>query len=156
MGLAASSEAIDAAIDGAIRAGLIVDRQGEVLFNVDASTGHLRLPFGRKVGQPSGSGVLASLSAAGISVRMGFLFAVFEDTGGHSVFYRATCDPAVESAQSDLQFLSLIPETLARVRPMADRVMLDRYATERSSDLLGIYAGTSEIGEVRALTKGDN
>jgi len=156
VGLEASPDVMDAAIEGAVRAGLIVERNGEVLLQVDPLTGHLRLPVGPKIGRASeANGVLASLHNAGVAVRMGFLFAVFENDGDHSVFYRATCASDTAPINARLQFFTINPSVLARVHPMSDRVMLDRYITERSNDLLGVYAGTGEIGEVRTLVQGD-
>jgi flavin reductase (DIM6/NTAB) family NADH-FMN oxidoreductase RutF len=143
-----------AAVNAASRShtvvGPILECNGKLVAERDATTGQLRLP---EVGRSGASGTASLLSVhlrdKGLDAQLAFLFAVFENPQTHvqSIYYRG------ETAQAGggTELLSFDDLSLDAFAEEPVRVMLKRYADERQQGRFKIYSGNHDRGEVRAL-----
>jgi flavin reductase (DIM6/NTAB) family NADH-FMN oxidoreductase RutF len=137
------------------RIGAVLEQEGGIVF-VESPAGHLELPVGTSLESASDpTSLKATLARLGLTARLNFLFAVFEDpagTGSLSIYYRGT-STGERSAMSRIRIVPLTQVPWDRVADEAVRTMLERFVKERSEDAFGIYIGDSKAGTVHPLAK---
>lgn len=146
------SQQVMAATAGGTRVGAILERDGDVLL-IARGDGSLALPIGARLEPPEDPGSLRGvLRRLGVTSRLDFLFAVFEDAraGEVSVYYRGTlaASPPAESGGVLVAFAAIPWD---RLRDPSVASMLRRYVKERREDAFGIYVGDAERGTVQTL-----
>lgn len=139
---------------GRLRVGAVLECDGNLLLETDPTTGRLTVPAASRLGSPSDhEGLYGLLASAGYSISVPFLFAVYEDGDTHYVVHRgqATATGHARTASSIRPFpLTGLPwERIARP---AERMMLERYQRERSTNVAGIYVGTAESGDLHTVS----
>lgn len=142
--------AVNAASKSHTVVGAILECNGRLVAERDATTGRLRLPeVGRSGASGTASMLLADLRRKGLDAELAFLFAVFENPETHvqSIYYRG--ETATAGSGTELCSFEALP--LDAFSEEAVRVMLTRYADERQQGRFKIYSGDHQRGEVRAL-----
>ncbi len=134
--------------------GAILEQDGNIVL-VKASDGSLVLPTGIRLEPASEpTTLLATLSKLRLNAKLGFLFAVFEDTKHDpstlSIYYRGLVQGAVHSGET-LQLAPLHAIPWEQIHSDAIRSMLQRYVRERTEDVFGIYVGNAEHGTIQAV-----
>ena len=143
-------EAMEQGVD-LILSGLVT-RNGQVLL-VEGKDGDKSIPEMR-VGQSGVSETLSRLlQQVGLKAEPGFIYAVYEDAGRKCQQITFRCD-AAEGTPRTGAFAAMSPETLDTVSDPAMRTMLSRFAEESRIGNFGIYYGTKERGQVRAIATG--
>jgi flavin reductase (DIM6/NTAB) family NADH-FMN oxidoreductase RutF len=136
-------------VEGGIRLGAVAERDGAVLL-VEDGRGGWTLPF---VEKPEAEGVEALegffADAVGLSVRIGLLYSVYEDTntGTQQAVYRATLGPGLPRTG---RFFPL-DEVPAEIHDPAVRDILKRFAAESTLGNFGVYFGNQKRGRVHAV-----
>jgi len=147
---AAEVEAMEPGVD-LILSGLVT-RDGEVLL-VEGKDGGKSLPEMR-VGTSGVSETLGRLlQQVGLNAEPGFIYAVYEDAGRKRQQITFRCD-AAEGKPRMGAFAAMASETLDKVSDPAMRTMLSRFAEESRVGNFGIYYGSKERGQVRAIATG--
>jgi flavin reductase (DIM6/NTAB) family NADH-FMN oxidoreductase RutF len=140
--------------DSARVSALVETPQGVAMHK--AKDGHWTLPTSNRLGTPPGagsaatrSGLYPALESLGLDATLDFVFSVYEDALGPCVVYRGRAPAA--PATPELQYLPL--QALDQFGPIAPvtATMLQRYASERSEDMLGIYVGDALSGTILPL-----
>jgi flavin reductase (DIM6/NTAB) family NADH-FMN oxidoreductase RutF/pimeloyl-ACP methyl ester carboxylesterase len=145
-----------AAAEGRTRVGAILECDGGVVL-VEDRDGNLDLPTGRRLEPETDPASLRGvLKELGVTARLSFLFAVFEDprTANHatSIYYRGTAEP-VPAGHLALRHLRFDRIPWGRLRDPAVRSMLARFVREREEDTFGVYVGDADRGTVQALAR---
>lgn len=133
---------------GRTEVGAILECQGQLLV-VPTADGMFELPHVGRSGEPgSAARLISQLAGRGVSAKLGFLFAVYENRDDHSqcIYYRGDCETA-EAAKAQLVSFDALP--FDKFRDEATRSMLRRYSTERLQGRYRIYAGDNVSGAVR-------
>lgn len=137
-----------ASLAGRTEVGAILECAGKLLVFA-AADGHFELPHVGRGGEAGSAARLVSqLSSQGITARLGFLFAVYENREDHSqsIYYRGETDDAGRANATLLDFDNLPWD---KFRDDATRSMLKRYSNERLQGRYKIYAGDHVSGSVR-------
>ncbi len=139
-----------AAQTGRTEVGAILECGGKLLAFPTAD-GKFELPHvGRGGESGSAARLLSQLSLKGISAKLGFLFAVYENREDHSqsIYYRGDAESAGSAVL--LPFDELPWEAF---RDDATRSMLRRYSTERLQGRYKIYSGNDVSGNVLGVSE---
>jgi (E)-2-((N-methylformamido)methylene)succinate hydrolase len=138
-----------AAQDGRAEVGAILECDSKLLvFATPQDT--FELPtVGRGETAGSTTRLLETLGSRGVTAKLGFLFAVYENRENHtqSIYYRGTAESPGEGMLLDFETLDF-----EKFRDDATRAMVRRYCTERVQGRYKIYSGDHLSGDVRALT----
>jgi flavin reductase (DIM6/NTAB) family NADH-FMN oxidoreductase RutF len=149
--------ALSAAHEARIRVGVILEREGRILFLEDPATGTLILPSAASLGRDKAEkgSLKERMNSLGITAEIEFLYAVFEGPGHgtHSVFYRGDVTATVPIAGVATTFFPLAEIPWDRLSDDAVRGMLRRYVGERLEDTFGIYVGTVDTGTVKVIDR---
>lgn len=142
--------------DGVVLVGAIVEHDGGILVEQDPETGVIRLPTAPKLGEASDpKSLFGRLAAEGVSVRLPFVFSVYQQGDTHCIFYRGeVMEIAGETGQrfASCRFIAFDRLPWKRICDPAVTSMLNRYIQEREADQFGIYVGDSQAGDVRLLS----
>lgn len=149
--LGLEQSAVNAAAQaGQTEVGVILECDSKLLV-FPAPNGGYELPHvGRSGEAGSAARLMAKLSAQGISAKLGFLFAVFENRDDHSqsIYYRGETEHGGSGTAKLLSFEDLPWD---KFRDDATRAMLKRYSDERLQGRYKIYAGDNISGDVREV-----
>lgn len=149
-----AQDALNAVQDRApVRVGAIIEHEGAVYLEHDAD-GTVRLPTAPRLGTSAErDSLVGGLGAAGVSMDLSFIYAVFEDAarGIQFIFYRAQARPPDPRLRDRFIPFGSIP--WRRLPDDAVRTMLRRYVAERRENTFGIYVGDHESGTVRAVSQ---
>ena len=131
----------------------IIERGDTVFLLSDPETRALSLPGAPRFGRPEDPGSLMGLlKLEGVSARLPFLFAVFEDDGGKEVVvYRGEAVGTIRNPGADRRFFPLDDLPWERIADPDLKSMLERYRSERAASDFGLYIGTADAGEVEPL-----
>jgi flavin reductase (DIM6/NTAB) family NADH-FMN oxidoreductase RutF len=142
--------------EGRVRIGAIIERDGAVLIDEDPKTGEIQLPTAAKIGDAGDpKSLLGRLAAEGVSARLPFLFAVYDQNDTHFIFYRGEASRSEgggENRLASLRFVDFAEIPWERITDGAVRTMLERYVAEQDSDQFGIYVGGFKAGDVHSLS----
>jgi hypothetical protein len=129
--------------------GAVLLQDGAVLMEV-ASDGGLTLPLSPHP-NPSIDRLRHRLADVGLHADVEFLYAVFEDRAkaSHGIYYHGQVQGP---APKGMAFCPLTSLDWAAMRNLAERSMLQRYASETESGEFGIYQGNETEGKVRRLS----
>lgn len=135
--------------------GAVAEQQGKILL-VEGEDGSLALPAALlKAGEGIDRLEAVVGALAGVSVRAGLLYSVYEDTGQRvqHVVYRMELG---EGAIAGGRLFAPAGVPLDRVPDSASRDILRRFAAESMLGNFGVYVGNQEKGRVHALAgRGD-
>ncbi|MDP9365862.1 MAG: flavin reductase family protein [Chloroflexota bacterium] len=138
---------------GTTRVGAILEHAGRLLLVEDPGSGRVTLPSGAGIGSAADPRSLrGALARLGVAADLGFVFAVFEESGGEvlNVYYRG--EVSGEAPTGDGSVLvehAAIPWDL--LPDEAIRSMLRRYVAERVQDQFGVYVGDATAGTIQSL-----
>jgi flavin reductase (DIM6/NTAB) family NADH-FMN oxidoreductase RutF len=109
--------------------------------------GRLSLPLAP---MPTLDSLTATLAAQGLSPRIDFVYAAFDDrtTGGHAVYYHGSVSGTLPHGYCILPLADL---ALAPLTDPAEAQMLARYAEDFKNGSFSIYHGTESTGQVRQI-----
>ncbi len=142
--------------DGIVLVGAIVEHNGAILFDQDPQTGEIRLPTAPKLGGASDpKSLFGRLAADGVSVRLPFVFSVYQQGDTHCIFYRGEVMQIAKNAKNRFashRFIDLDDLPWDRISDRAVKSMLGRYVQEHEVDQFGVYVGDSDAGDVRPLS----
>lgn len=129
--------------------GAVIERDGAVLLS--ASPEGFRLPtvvLGD--GAQARSALAAALAAAGVSVRVGKAYSVFDDrrAGAQTIYFRATAEREATGGLGVWTAISELSE--ARYASSALRAMMKRYAFESETRDFSLYVGDDVAGDVQS------
>ncbi|MBC8048953.1 MAG: flavin reductase family protein [Chitinophagales bacterium] len=150
--LGLSQSAISAA-SGAAKVGAILERDGRILL-LRGADGAFSLPLGSSLGPESNPrSLLGMLRAMGMTARMNFLFAVFENGPGESqnIYYRGVWESERSMTDDGAEAVAFGDVPFAQLKTDAMRAMLRRFIKERNEDAFSVYAGGEETGIVTPL-----
>jgi hypothetical protein len=129
---------------------------GAVLIDEDPKTGEIQLPTAAKIGDAGDpKSLLGRLAAGGVSARLPFLFAVYDQIDTHFIFYRGEASRSEGGGEKRLpsfRFVVFAEIPWERIADGAVRTMLERYVAEQDSDQFGIYVGGFKAGDVHGLS----
>ncbi|MEM7221678.1 MAG: flavin reductase family protein [Pseudomonadota bacterium] len=141
--------------EGKVLVGAIVEHKGAILVDQDPKSGAIRLPSAAKLGEPSDpKGLFGRLAAEGVSVRLPFVFAVYDRDDTHCIYYRGQVMEIAKEMENRFAshcFIDFDELPWERIDEPAVRMMLERYIQEREADQFGVYVGDSQKGDVRHL-----
>jgi flavin reductase (DIM6/NTAB) family NADH-FMN oxidoreductase RutF/pimeloyl-ACP methyl ester carboxylesterase len=140
-----------ASTTGRTEVGAILEADGKLVVMPGSKPGSFRLPAVGDVNRHgSASQLVAALKENAIEANLGFLFAVFENTGTktQSIYYRGD---AKVGANAQLQLLPFDAIPWDMFEDDAVKIMLRRYCDEREQGRFKIYSGDHIHGEVREL-----
>lgn len=147
--LGLEQSAVDAASrHGNTEVGAILECDGKLLV-FPTPEGRYELAHVGRHGEPaSAARLITHLASRGITAKLSFLFAVYENRDDHSqsIYYRGEIEGAKHSSAKLLSFDNLPWE---KFRDEATRSMLKRYSSERLQGRYKIYAGDHVSGQVR-------
>ena len=108
---------------------------------------NLSLPLAPK---PSLDSLTASLVALGLTPRIDFVYAAFDDrtTGGHAVYYHGSVSGTLPPGYRILPLSDLATAPMANP---SEAQMLCRYAEDFRNGSFSIYHGTETSGQVRQI-----
>lgn len=131
-----------------VRVGAVLASDGAVLLAA-LPEGGFGLPLAPRA-DPRGEALVAALGRQGLCVRLGALYAVFEDreAGGHGIYYHGTVAGAPGPGLRLFPLAGLPFDALANT---AERHMLQRYAREFRHGGFGMYQGNETDGTVLRL-----
>lgn len=114
---------------------------------MQAADGGLRLPLAPR---PSLDSLTANLAALGLTARIDFVYAAFDDrtTGGHAVYYHGQVSGTLPPGY---RIVPLSDLAQADVANPAEAQMLSRYAEDFKNGSFSIYHGTDTTGQVRQI-----
>lgn len=151
--LGLEQSAVNAAAQaGRTEVGAILECGGKLLVFKSAD-GKLELPHVGRGGEVGSASRLHSMMAAqGISTKLGFLFAVYENREDHAqcIYYRGECEAAGGGGTTLLSFDDLPWD---KFRDDATRSMLRRYSSERLQGRYKIYSGDHVSGDIRDVSQ---
>jgi (E)-2-((N-methylformamido)methylene)succinate hydrolase len=135
-----------AAQTGRTEVGAILESDGKLLVFPGANETFELPQVGSSGDAGSASRLIADLASRGIAAKLGFLFAVYEDSDNRTqcIFYRGECEGAGMGLLLDFDSLPL-----EKFRDNATRSMLSRYSAERLEGRYKIYSGNQLSGDVR-------
>lgn len=109
--------------------------------------GTLSLPLAP---QPTLDSLTAKLTALGLTPRIDFVYAAFDDrtTGGHAVYYHGQVFGTLPQGYRIVPLSNL---TSAQIANPAEAQMLARYADDFKNGSFSIYHGTETTGQVRQI-----
>ncbi len=144
---------------GRVRVGAILECAEGLLLEEHSDTGHFSVPAATRLGSSGAKGGLfGHCAAAGYTITLPFLFAVYEEADTQFVIHRGT---AIRQAPSDLahqpwvgslRVFSLDNIPWEKIASSPERMMLERYQRERATNVTGIYVGTAESGDLHTVT----
>jgi (E)-2-((N-methylformamido)methylene)succinate hydrolase len=147
--LGLEQSAVNAAAQaGRTEVGAILECDGKLLV-FPAANGKYELPHVGRAGEAgTASRLQAFLASKGISAKLGFLFAVYENKEDQhqSIYYRGDAELERNDAAALLSFDALPWEAF---RDYATQTMLKRYSQERLQGRYRIYSGDQTSGDVR-------
>ena len=142
--------------DGKVQVGAIVEHKGAILVDQDPKTGEITLPTAAKLGDPTDpKSLFGRLAAEGVSVRLPFVFAVYQHDDTHCIYYRGQVmeiAKEMENRFASHRFIPLEELPWERIPRGPVTTMLKRYIQEREADQFGIYVGDHQAGDVRPLS----
>jgi flavin reductase (DIM6/NTAB) family NADH-FMN oxidoreductase RutF len=118
---------------------------------VDDGTGGANLPQTIvRNGELPSAALRRLIASTGLPAEPGFIYSVFEDTGleRHHIAFLCRCAGGVPQTGN---FVPISQKAFDDVSDTAVLSMLERYAAETRLGHLGIYYGTQNRGEVRAI-----
>jgi flavin reductase (DIM6/NTAB) family NADH-FMN oxidoreductase RutF len=149
--LGLEQSAVNAAAQaGRTEVGAILECDGKLLV-FPAANGKYELPHVGRAGEAgTASRLQAFLASKGISAKLGFLFAVYENKEDQhqSIYYRGDAELEGKAEAALLSFDALPWEAF---RDDATRSMLKRYSQERLQGRYRIYSGDQVSGDVREV-----
>jgi flavin reductase (DIM6/NTAB) family NADH-FMN oxidoreductase RutF/pimeloyl-ACP methyl ester carboxylesterase len=149
--LGLEQSAVNAAAQaGRTEVGAILECDGKLLV-FPAANGKYELPHVGRAGEAgTASRLQAFLASKGISAKLGFLFAVYEnkEDQNQSIYYRGDAELERNDAATLLSFDALPWEAF---RDYATQTMLKRYSVERLQGRYRIYSGDQTSGDVREV-----
>ena len=109
--------------------------------------GKLNLPLAP---QPTLDSLNASLSGQGLTPRIDFVYATFDDrtTGGHAIYYHGTVSGTLPKGCVAIPLTNLANAPIANP---AEAQMLSRYAEDFRNGSFTLYHGTETSGQVRQI-----
>ncbi|HLQ19102.1 MAG TPA: flavin reductase family protein, partial [Tabrizicola sp.] len=127
------------------RLGAVLACNGGVLLK--DTEGTLSLPLAP---QPTLDSLTAKLTALGLTPRIDFVYAAFDDrsTGGHAVYYHGQ---VFGTLPPGFRVVPLTDLAQAQIANPAEAQMLARYAADFKNGSFSIYHGTDTSGQVRQL-----
>ena len=131
--------------------GGIFERDGQILFELDARTGQLELPtLGRDRSAVSLAQLVRNLASKHLEVSIDFVYAVFEEEARNrvSIYYRGQVRG---DAPEGSVFIDLSAIPFEKIGDPACRSMLVRYVNEAKQRAFAIYMGTETEGVVRPV-----
>ena len=144
----------DAAASAAgISLGAVLNRDGQVLLQVDAS-GQISVPAAPVMTNSVG-GLSDYLAGMGLSPALDHLYAVYQNTqtGTQRILYHGT---VAGEAPAGMRYFELSALPLESVKDEAERSMLRRYTMENQHGVFGIYHGTEVEGVVHSIARHRN
>lgn len=152
--LGLEQSAVNAAAQaGRTEVGAILECDGKLLV-FPAANGRYELPHVGRAGEAgTASRLQYYLASKGISAKLGFLFAVYENKEDQtqSIYYRGDAELERNDAATLLSFDALPWDAF---RDYATRTMLKRYSQERLQGRYRIYSGDQTSGDVREIDEG--
>jgi flavin reductase (DIM6/NTAB) family NADH-FMN oxidoreductase RutF len=131
--------------------GAILACDGGILLMHDERTGTYGLPEVGRSGAPgTTTGLRAMLRERGVTARLDFVFAVFEDPGVpvQRIYFRGTAE---RGEGQGLESFAAAGIPWERIPDASAVTMIQRYLKERDVGAFGIYAGEGGNGKLHAL-----
>ena len=137
---------------GHLSVAAIVERGDTIFLLNDPVSDRLSLPRAPRFGRPDDpESLIGLLKKEGVSARLPFLFAVYEESGKEVVVYRGEAVGEIVNPGGNRRFFALDDLPWDRIVDPALKSMLERYRRERKASAFGLYIGTAEEGAVEPL-----
>ena len=138
---------------GELRVGAIVESDGKILLERDASSGRLALPFASTTSsQQAVESLNDRLASAGLEVEFPFIFSAWEENGVRYVYYTGELQsPEAQPSSSELSFYDVDLITWEEINSAAVISMLQRYIREKKIGNFNTYIGDPDHGETHPV-----